>query len=268
MNTQGGWAGLVEALKVQARVIHALMLREMKTRYGKHKLGFFWALTEPVFFIGMFAVFYTLMGRSSQNGMPVLSFLLTGILGYMLFRDTMQQTIQSVGANRALLTFPQVTLFDLVLARVLVEFAVSLVVFALLVAAAIVMREEVRIENPLGVVSVLVLFSLLGTGLGVGFCALTNKFPSVQQVLSVLLGRPLFFTSGLFFTAESLPYDVRDILLWNPLLSLTALLRSFYFFGFESQYVQIQYSLYWVFGSLAWGLLMLSAFRRSLHSPG
>ena len=35
--------GLQSAARVQTRVIWALMLRETKTLFGKHKLGYLWA---------------------------------------------------------------------------------------------------------------------------------------------------------------------------------------------------------------------------------
>ncbi len=256
----------LRALEIQTRVIRAFILREMKTRYGKHKLGFFWAFVEPLMFIGMFAGLYWLLDRSAPNGMPMLSFLLTGCLGFLLFRNTLAQTMNGVNANKALLTFPQVTVFDLVLARVILEFVVALVVFVTLTGVSVLIREPVRIETPIGLLGVLLSYSLIAMGLGSGFCVISQLFPSTQQVVSVALGRPLFFTSGLFFTADMLPYEVREILLWNPLLHLTEMMRSFYFVQFESIHSSQSYVVYFVMGTLAWGLLMLSAFRRTLHS--
>ena len=46
--------GLQSAARVQTRVIWALMLRETKTLFGKHKLGYMWALINAAFSIGIF----------------------------------------------------------------------------------------------------------------------------------------------------------------------------------------------------------------------
>ncbi len=35
-------------LDVQLRVIRALVLRELMTRFGRHSLGFFWVIGEPL----------------------------------------------------------------------------------------------------------------------------------------------------------------------------------------------------------------------------
>ncbi|WBA82901.1 hypothetical protein [Endozoicomonas sp. GU-1] len=42
------------SLQIQWAVIHALMVREMKTRFGDYRLGYAWALLEPLFQILFF----------------------------------------------------------------------------------------------------------------------------------------------------------------------------------------------------------------------
>ncbi len=101
------------AVVIQARVIHALMLRETKTRYGKHKLGYLWALFEPVLQVMVFVILFTMGGHETVSGMPLVLFVLTGVTPFILFRNTMQQGLNAIDANRALLTFPQVKTFDL-----------------------------------------------------------------------------------------------------------------------------------------------------------
>ena len=41
---------LSDAWRVERRVIWALMLREMMTRYGRHNIGFLWLFAEPMLF--------------------------------------------------------------------------------------------------------------------------------------------------------------------------------------------------------------------------
>ena len=47
----------------QLEVIQALILRETRTRFGDHQLGFLWAFIEPLLWILMFYGMYALMGR-------------------------------------------------------------------------------------------------------------------------------------------------------------------------------------------------------------
>ena len=94
------------------------------------------------------------------------------------------------------------TTFDVVIARALLEVAVLLVVFAVFMAVIALVGIEVRVERPLGVLGGLLLFALAGTGLGLILASLTPIMPATRQFASAVLGRPLFFTSGVFFTAD------------------------------------------------------------------
>ena len=38
-----------EGLRIQARVIGALMMRELHTRYGRENIGYLWLILEPMF---------------------------------------------------------------------------------------------------------------------------------------------------------------------------------------------------------------------------
>ena len=105
---------VVSALATQTRVIKALILRETKSRYGEHKLGFVWAFLEPALMVSVFVAFFTLMGRSSASGMPVQLFMITGIVPFMLFRESMSQLQGTITQSKSLLGYPQVTTFDVI----------------------------------------------------------------------------------------------------------------------------------------------------------
>lgn len=249
------------ALVVQLRVIHALMLRETKTRYGKHKLGYLWALFEPVLQVLVFVMIFTMGGHKTVSGMPLILFILTGVTPFLLFRNTMQQGLNAIDANRALLTFPQVKTFDLIVARALLEVATMIVVSVILLLAVAAMDMPVKIENPLLVIAALLLLALTGFGLGMTFASLTPLFPSINQIVQAVLGRPLFFTSGLFFTAEVIPQYGRDILLINPLLHMIEMLRSAFFYEFQSDYASPSYAVATTLVCVCTGLVM----HRALH---
>jgi len=42
----------LRSLVIQTRVIGALVMREIITRYGRHNIGFMWVFVEPMMFTG------------------------------------------------------------------------------------------------------------------------------------------------------------------------------------------------------------------------
>jgi len=253
---------IVGALEVQLRVINALILRETKSRYGRHKLGFFWMFLEPLFFVALFMTFKLLIRSSNSGGMSDIYFIISGIVPFLLFRQTMSQLANSISGSTSLLAFPQVTTFDVMLSTALLEFASVIFVFAVLVIGFSLAVETPRIENPLLVLYGTLLLGVTGTGAGMIFASLSPIWPSIRNLTNPLFGRPLFFTSGIFFTADMLPPAARDIVLWNPLLHMVEIIRSAFFIEFESQYIEWNYAGFFAAGIFLAGLLMHQTLRR------
>ena len=116
------------ALKTQARVIHALIIRETRTRFGDSRLGYGWALIEPILHItAAVAVFFALlMHGQAADRHPVLRFLLYRSDALPRLRPHQQQYDHGVTSNGSLLQLPLVSTFDVILARGLLEFVTDL----------------------------------------------------------------------------------------------------------------------------------------------
>lgn len=244
------------AIEVQFRVLNGLILREAKTRYGRHKLGFFWMFFEPMLLVGLFLAFKLLIQSNTSGGMSDVYFIITGICPFLLFNRTMTGLAGSIISGRTLLAFPQITTFDIVLSTALLELSTLMMVFAAMVLGASVLIEPISIENPLAVLYGTLLLGISGTGIGLIFAALVPILPAVKNVAMPLLGRPLFFTSGIFFSVDMLPESVRGYLLINPLLHMMEIIRSGFFYQFESRYADWHYASLFAAGVFLLGLLM------------
>jgi len=245
------FSDILEGLKVQGRVISALMLRDAQTRYGQHKLGFVWLFLEPVLMVLLFIVWKVFIKDAGSAGMHDAYFMTSGIVPFLLFRQLMQTMSGAISGSRSLLAFPQVTTFDVLVSTMLLEIASSLFVFGSLTAAIAIIDVPPSIENPLLVLYGTLLLAMTGAGAGMIFGSLSPLYPSIRTITNPLLGRPLFFTSGVFFTAEQIPPDIRQYLLWNPLLHMVEIVRSAFFIEFESRFID------WHYATLFAGILFL-----------
>ena len=194
--------------------------------------------------------------------MPIQLFMITGFVPFMLFRECMNQLQGSIKQNKSLLGFPQVTTFDVIAARALLEVAVLSTVFAVMITGAHIIGLEVRVQNPLGVMAALALLALFGTGIGFSLACIVPLIPSLGQLMNVVFARPLFYASGLFFTADSIPHPYLDYILLNPLLHMIELLRSSFFYSFETTHASWRYAVEATFVSLASGLIVHQALKR------
>lgn len=254
------WRGAL----VQARVIHAVALRETRTRFGGHELGYVWALLEPLFWIGTFWGLFALLGRSTPDHASIVPFLATGIIPYELVMKTADRAAQSISGNKALLFYPQVQTVDLVVARVALEIATGFVVFGIIVGGHALVVQRLEIDDVLTTMTGLLLASALGGSLGLVLCAAGVVMPTIDRVRGPLM-RPLFWMSGLFYTAESMPSDLREILLWNPILHCVELVRAGWFDSYHAAHASMSYVLAWIVALAFIGLTLERAVRHKVE---
>ncbi len=245
------WRGLV----VEARVVHAILLRETRTRFGAYRFGYLWALVDPVLIILTFFGLFALLDRAAPFGMDVFSFVATGLIPYRLFASCAAQVGEAINGNRALLYYPRVLPIDLVIARGLFELTTYAAVFVVLMSAHALYHQELAVQSPLAVIAGLTLAAVLGTAVGLVFCSLGVVASSVDRARGPLL-RPLFWVSGVFFTAASLPEEVRALALLNPVMHTVELVRAGWFATYGDEHVNMIYLLQWILGVGLAGLLL------------
>jgi capsular polysaccharide transport system permease protein len=122
------------ALSTQTRVVGALILRELHTRFGRDNIGYLWMFVEP----GLLSVAITLMhlatGMHLSHGMEVASFALSGYVPFLMFRNIVLRSGPAIEANRSLLFHRFITLMDILLSRALLEFLSVSATFLMLLA--------------------------------------------------------------------------------------------------------------------------------------
>lgn len=253
----------INAFKVQKRVVWALMLRETKTLFGKHKLGYLWAVINASFQVGVFWAIRDVAGFHPPHGMSNPVFLLSGFIPWLIFSNAVTNGMSAIWANRSLLTYPQLFPLDPLLARVLLQSAMQTVVFSILLCVAWGIGQHVSIVNPHAILIALVLAILLGLGGGTICSALNLMWPTTSQLVPMLM-RLLFFTSGLFFVVIDLPAAARNILYYNPLTHMIEYTRQGFVAGYGTQYISLGYAFGFALVLLVIGLLLERYARRYL----
>lgn len=248
----------------QLHVVHALLLRETKTRFGESQLGYLWALAHPLLWIGTFAGLYYAFGHPTPPGMSTIAFLTTGIVPFSLFRETATRCLSAIDANKGLLFYPLVRPLDLVIARAALEAVTQLLVMAVLMGAVALYDGELRVQSLLHTLAGLGLAAGLGASCGLLLCGLSVYNRSVEQVLSAAI-RPLFWLSAVFHPVEALPTALRDLLLLNPLVHAIELVREGWFPGYHARHADAWYPATWILVLLFFGLGLERMARRRLE---
>ena len=216
--------GTRTSFQIQRDVVYALLLREISSRFGKSRAGFLWVLIEPVaHLVFPIAVFGFVLERSLP-GIDYPVFLTYGFVPFLLFKTICLQTMDGTRANRGLLSYRQVLLMDVFVAKLLTHCAVSAVVFAIVLCGLALLGFEVVPAFPLELFAVLALTVALAFGLGMLFAALGSVSPDLKSVARLIF-IPLYFVSGILFPISRFPEEWLAWLALNPVLHLVELTR-------------------------------------------
>ena len=123
------FAELWQCLIVMGRVVFALIMRESRTRYGTSNIGYTWAIIDPLVTLAVFVWAFSALGRTSPVSAPLSVFFVTGIVPLFFWRGAVGQAANAVSASLGLLSYPQVMPADVVIARLLLEGATTIIVF-------------------------------------------------------------------------------------------------------------------------------------------
>lgn len=220
------------------RVIFALMVREMITRYGRSWGGYFWAIAEPVFMIAILSLAISQFVETPPIGESFILFYSVGFVPFHFFTTISSMTSSAVAVNKSLMYFPVVTPLDAVIARGLLAFLTMIVVaIVVLSGAALLVDEPVR-PSPQKLLLACGAASVLGMGAGTFNVFAFSVVPVWKQIWE-MINRPLFLISGIFFIFESMPDQIQALLWWNPLLHVTAEARAAFYPIYDGAFIRL-----------------------------
>jgi len=239
------------------RSVAALMLREMVTTYGRSPGGYLWAVLKPLAAIALLAFAFSLAFRAPSLGVSFPLFYATGYLPYMLFHDVSAKTASAIRFSRPLLNFGAISWVDVLAARFVLNVFTHLVVGALVIGAMLVFLNTRGVIDMPMVLLALAMAVTLAAGVGVLNAFLFLAFPAWERIW-LILTRPLFIISGVFFLFEDVPSDIRDILWFNPLFHVTGQMRAGFYPTYDATYAAPLFVMGLGLGLLLLGLLLLS----------
>lgn len=239
--------------QIMCDVIFALIIRELKTRFGANRLGYFWAVAEPIFQVAIMGIIVTLLGRNSIANIPVALFLFTAILPFNLFNKLLPQLSQAVNANKGLLSYRQVNAIDPIISRIIIEICNYLLVYFLIFAFMGWLGFDVIPQDLLALLAASCLIAIIAIGLGLLLCSAEIYWSDTSKIVSIAM-RPIFFVSGIFFCAPTIPQQYWYLFDWNPIFHAIELSRDAFFKSYESPIGDWIYLSLWALISFCCGL--------------
>lgn len=219
---------LKRAFLVEKRVINALLLREVMTRYGRHNIGFLWLFVEPMIFTLGIVTLWSLFKANHGTEIPIAAFALTGYSSILLWRNMPGRCIHAIEPNMSLLYHRNVKVMDIYISRILLEFlgaSMSFFVLSIIfIMVGLIQPPEDLAKVALGWIMLVWFGSSLALFVGTlsESSELVEKFWHPASYL-------IFPLSGAAFIVDILPAAAQPYVLLLPMVNGVELLRDGYF---------------------------------------
>jgi capsular polysaccharide transport system permease protein len=221
-------SSLLQSLAIQRRVLYALMMRELITRFGRENLGVLWLAGEPMLFTIGVATLWIATGFNHGSSIPIVAFAVTGYSSVLMWRNAASHCSQAVEMNKALLYHRSVRVIDVLLTRIALEIAGATCSFITLSLVFIYFGLMPMPVDMLLVLAGWIMLAWFGSCLALLIGAGTAFSPIVER-----LWHPaayLFFPiSGAAFMVDWLPRNFQAFVLLLPTVHGVEMLRHGFF---------------------------------------
>jgi ABC-type polysaccharide/polyol phosphate export permease len=215
-------------LAIQRRVIHALLMREVITRFGRENLGVLWLVGEPMLFTLGVTGLWSAAGMNHGSSLPIVAFAITGYSSVLMWRNSVNRCNAGIQANFNLLYHRNVRVLDVFFTRILLEMLGATGSFIML---AVFFTAIEWIEPPVDALTVVfgwLMLAWFGTALAILLGAASAYSELVERIWHPM-AYLLFPLSGAAFMVDWLPASAQPVVLLLPMVHGVEYVREGYF---------------------------------------
>ena len=212
----GGWWALpFGELWEYRELVYFFIWRDIKVRYKQTAIGALWAVIQPLATMLLFTLVFGRFAKIPSDGLPYPVFYYAALLPWNYFSAALQSASNIVVENQHILTkvyFPRLTLPLFSVCTGLVDFAISLAIFAGLLAYYRIPPTWHVLWFPA------FLLMAMATALGVGLwlAALNALYRDVKHVMPFLI-QFWMFASPVVYSTSVVPAKWRALYGLNPM---------------------------------------------------
>jgi capsular polysaccharide transport system permease protein len=227
MTTQSS-PSLLHCVGIQRRVLHALLMREIITRFGRENLGVLWLVAEPMLFTLGVTTLWTAAGLHHGSPIPIVAFAVTGYSSVLMWRNSANRSGGAIAQNKSLLFHRNVRVIDVLFTRIALEIGGATGSFIVLSTLFTFVGWMPLPEDLLMVVCGWFMLAWFGASLALLIGAGT-AYSEIIERLWHPAAYLLFPLSGAAFMLEWLPVGMQKVLLLLPMVHGVEMLRAGYF---------------------------------------
>ena len=201
-----------------------LVRRELVTRFRRHYLGFIWILISPILTsLIMILAFYGIFGVKLNSLFNYSIFVLSGVIFIQCVNSTIIGVSASLQNSRSIIGKVSVPIFAIPLATLFAQVMIFVIGLVYILFAAN-FSEFYDLDLISLFVSIICLFLIL-LSIGIILSVLGSIIPDIATALPIFL-QGLTYVTPIFYTEDIWSEQVRNLLVFNPLLYFIRAFRN------------------------------------------
>jgi capsular polysaccharide transport system permease protein len=219
------FADFRRGLGVQRRVLIALMIRQLMTKYGRSNIGFLWLVLEPMILCGGVLATRTLIQAGEENGISLIAILVTGYLPLTLWRHVSGAGVFFLRRNGSMLYHRDITLLDCAFALLFLELG-GCTIAGVVVYWTLFTLKLIQPVYDIGLMlQGWLSMGFLAFGVMMSFAVLTETYEAAERFVQPFqyLILPI---CGFFFFVSWLPDYARELAWYVPTVHCYEMIRG------------------------------------------
>ncbi len=250
-------------LQVMLACWHALLMRELQTRFGGYRLGYLWAPLEVMFQVALYLIIFGAVMKRVLPGMDYMLFLVAGLIPFQMLQKIATRSLGAVEANQGLLMYRSVRHFDVVFTRALLELIIYFFTFLLLLVLLAFLGVSISLLQLDVVLFCWLTLFLFSAGLALIMMIIGYYGGEISKIISIIF-TVLYFTSGVIYSIHVVPEPYLSYLLYNPFIHNLELIRHALSPTYLAHHIDMAYFLKWTVAVDFIGLLLYEACEKDL----
>jgi len=226
---------IIKEIFLKYNLIWELAVKDLKIRYCRPLLGFFWAFLLPFWTAIIFFVIFSLLLKSQIQEAPFLLYIMVAVFSWSFFQNSLISSVTCLTDNKNLIRESGFAHYLIPVSIVLANIINFLPALLVLLVISLCVLKGVSVYILLLPV-ILAIHITVTAGLAIIVSVLYVKWRDVKYVLEVVL-MPLFYFTPAFYSVflikSILPGLLYKAYLYTPFVSILylyriALLKKFY----------------------------------------
>lgn len=224
---------IIQEILAGRNLIRELVLKDLKLRYSRPLLGFFWVILSPLLIVAVFYLIFAVFLKVKTIGAPFVLYLMAAIFPWRFFQDSLMSSASSLVDNKNLIRESALAHYFIPLSIVLANMINFLPSLLILLTVSFVFKGLTL--SIVFLPGVLLIHFIITLGLSIIVSLFYVKYRDIKYILEVLL-LLLFYLTPVFYSLDlvraTFPAPLFKVYIYNPFTLILILYRAVFLKGF------------------------------------